>query len=148
MEGTLALLGALWALDQELRTLSRRMERHLGVTGPQRLALRMIGESPGLQPSALASLLHLHPSTVSGLIARLSRKGLVRVGRDSADGRRVLLVLTPKGTRINRQRRGTAEFAVRRVCRALARTQLETAVQVLEQLRRSAAEERTRSLPV
>ncbi len=142
---TLVLLGALWALDQELRTLSRGMERQLGVTGPQRLALRMIGEWPGIQPAVLASALHLHRSTVTGLIARLTRKGLVRTTRDVADARRLRLSLTPRGARINRQHRGTAEFAVARVCRTLDAGTLDTALQVLEGLRRSVAAERARS---
>jgi len=143
---TLVLLGSLWALDQELRSLSRRMERHLGVTGPQRLAIRVIGESPGVQPGALASQLHLHPSTVTGLIARLARKGLVRARRDAVDGRRIRLSLTPRGERINRQRRGTAEFAVNRVCDEITVGQLGSAIRVLEKLRRSVASERTRTV--
>ena len=141
-ETTLEFLGALWALDQELRALSKRMERQLGVTGPQRLALRIIGLSPGLPASGLASALHLHPSTVTGLVLRLTRKGLVQRRRDPGDGRRVLLLLTERGARINARRRGTVEAAVSRSLGDLTPGYLATVREVLEQLRQSVLRER------
>ncbi len=146
-ESTLEFLGALWALDQELRALSKRMERQLGVTGPQRLALRIIGLSPGQPASALASALHLHPSTVTGLVLRLTRKGLVRRRRDREDGRRVLLVLTERGVRINARRRGTVEAAVSRSLGDLPPGYLATVREVLEQLRQSVLRERLEGPP-
>ncbi len=139
---TLRFLRALWALDQELRALSKRMQRQLGVTGPQRLALRVIGRSPGLPASALASALHLHRSTVSGLILRLSQKGLVERRGDPGDARRVLLALTERGTRINARHRGTVESAVSRSLNHLAPGQLTTVREVLERLRQSVQLER------
>ena len=141
-EETLEFLGALWALDQELRGLSKRMERELGVTGPQRLALRIIGLSPGLPASALASALHLHPSTVTGLVLRLTRKRLVHRRRDPEDGRRVLLVLTDRGARINARRRGTVEAAVSRSLGELAPGHLATVRDVFERLRQAVLRER------
>lgn len=138
---TLQFLGVLWALDQELRTLSKRMEVQLGVTGPQRLALRLIGAWPSLPASALAAGLHLHPSTVTGLILRLVRKGLVRRQPDPRDGRRVLLVLTPRGVRINRQRRGTVEAAVSRLLLEVPSGRLAITRDVLGRLRESVGRE-------
>lgn len=140
---TLQFLGILWALDQELRALSKRMHLHLGVTGPQRLAIRIIGRSDSLPAGALASALHLHPSTVTGVVMRLSRAGLVRRRRDPGDGRRVLLALTARGARIDRHHRGTVEAAVSRALRDLHPGQLAAARDVLERLRQSVARERT-----
>jgi len=141
-EETLEFLGGLWALDQELRALSKRMQRQLGVTGPQRLALRIIGRSPGLPASALASALHLHRSTVTGLILRLSGKGLIRRLGDPVDARRVRLVLTERGARINARRGGTVESAVSRSLAQLAPGQLTTVRRVLDELRQSVRRER------
>jgi DNA-binding MarR family transcriptional regulator len=141
-EATLEFLQALWALDQELRALSKHMERRMGVTGPQRLALRIVGLAPGLPASGLASALHLHPSTVTGLITRLTRKGLIRRRRDPEDGRRVLLVLTPRGARINSKNRGTVEAAVSRSLGDLAPGHLATVRNVIEQIRQSVLRER------
>jgi DNA-binding MarR family transcriptional regulator len=142
LEETLEFLRALWALDQELRALSKRMEHQMGVTGPQRLALRIIGLSPGLPASELASALHLHPSTVTGLVVRLTRKGLVERRRDPDDGRRVSLVLTEWGARINARRRGTVEAAVSRALSHLSPGHLATVREVLDQLRQSVLRER------
>jgi DNA-binding MarR family transcriptional regulator len=139
---TLEFLGALWAVDQELRALSKKMQRQMGVTGPQRLALRIIGLSPGLPASALAAALHLHPSTVTGLLVRLTRKGLVQRRTDPGDGRRVRLVLTDRGARINARRRGTVESAVSRSLGHLTSGQLSTVREVLERLRQSVQLER------
>ena len=141
-ERTLEFMGALWALDQELRTLSKRMQRQLGVTGPQRLALRIIGGSPQLQAGTLASALHLHPSTVTGLVLRLTKKGLVRRLHDPGDARRILLVLTARGVRINRLRRGTVESAVSHLLHEVTPGQLAAAQRVLERLRHSVEREK------
>jgi MarR family transcriptional regulator, organic hydroperoxide resistance regulator len=143
---TLEFMGALWAVDQELRTLSKRMQRRLGVTGPQRLALRIIGSSPRLQAGALASALRLHPSTVTGLLLRLTRKGLVRRQHDPGDARRILLVLTARGARINRLRRGTVESAVSRLLHELTPGQFTVAQSVLDRLRHSVEREREEGL--
>jgi len=139
---TLEFLGVLWALDQELRALSKRMQLRLGVTGPQRLALRIIGRSEPLRAGALASAMHLHPSTVTGVVMRLGRAGLVRRRRDPGDGRRVLLALTARGARIDRHHRGTVESAVSRMLHDLPPGQLAAAREVLERLRHSVARER------
>jgi DNA-binding MarR family transcriptional regulator len=141
-EETLEFLGSVWALDQELRALSKRMQRKLGVTGPQRLALRIIGLSPRIPASTLASALHLHRSTVTGLILRLTAKGLVKRCADPSDARRVLLVLTERGAQINARRRGTVESAVSRSLGHLTSGQLATVREVLERLRQSVRLER------
>jgi hypothetical protein len=39
----------LWAVDHGLHSTSKRMNTSIGVTGPQRLVLRMTGKFPGSQ---------------------------------------------------------------------------------------------------
>jgi len=108
----------LWALAHSLDARSRWMHRTYGVSGPQRLLARVIGLSPGCTPGEAARLLHLHPATVTRLVARLERLGLVRRARDLSDARRLRLTLTARGRRVNGMRTGTIEQAV---TRALAR---------------------------
>lgn len=108
----LAFLQSLWALVHELQTSSKRMLRTIGVTGQQRLVLRVVGLRPGLAPGELAQVLHLHPSTLTGVLARLRRQRLIVVAADPADGRRVRLTLTAQGRRINAARRHTVEAVV------------------------------------
>ena len=105
----------IWALDHGLQSLSKRMQRSLGLTGPQRVALRVLGRRPGITAGALAGILRVHPSTLTGVLHRLERRGLVRRTRDPEDGRRALLELTPRGRKLDITSPGTVEAVVARV---------------------------------
>jgi len=110
----LDFLRLLWAINHGLNTTSRRMQNEFGITGQQRLVIRIIGAFPGLSAGALAAVLHIHPSTVTGILQRLESRQLVRRRADPADGRRLQLQLTPKGRRLTTPRVGTVEASVRR----------------------------------
>lgn len=99
--GVLEFLRTLWELDHALQTASKEMLRKHGVTGPQRLVLRIVGRFPQLSPGALAAILHLHPSTLTGIVKRLERRGLLTRRKDPRDRRRVFLGLTPEGRRFD-----------------------------------------------
>ena len=94
---TLDFLRELWALDHAMQKRSKKMAKELGITGPQRLALRLVSRFPGLPAGRLARLLHLHPSTVSGIVKRLASRGLIARGTDGPDRRRAMLRITPTG---------------------------------------------------
>ncbi|MEO7274275.1 MAG: MarR family transcriptional regulator [Vicinamibacterales bacterium] len=108
----LQFMRVLWALVHGLQQASKRMEQQTGVTGPQRLVLRVVGLFPGVSPGDLATLLHVHPSTLTGVLHRLVTRGLLVRATAAGDRRRALLTLTPAGVRLNRLRRGTVEQAV------------------------------------
>jgi MarR family transcriptional regulator, organic hydroperoxide resistance regulator len=110
----LQFMQLLWAITHGLQTTSKRMTRDLGVTGPQRLVLRVIGLFPGASPGTLARVLHVHPSTLTGVLQRLTTQGLLERTADPDDRRRSFLRLTARGTRVNAMGRGTVEAAVRR----------------------------------
>jgi DNA-binding MarR family transcriptional regulator len=114
----LEFMRLLWALDHALHSTSKWMEARLGITGPQRLVIRMIGRFPGVSAGALADLLHVHPSTLTGVLRRLAGRGAIRRTADPRDSRRALFWLTARGQSIDRLRSGTVEAAV---TRALAR---------------------------
>jgi DNA-binding MarR family transcriptional regulator len=115
---SLRFMKTLWALVHGLDVRSKWMERNLGVTGPQRLVLRIVGKTPGVAASEIAEALDLHPSTLTGILARLEKRGYLTRDVDPSDRRRARFRLTPRGLRIDRERTGTVEAAVRR---ALAR---------------------------
>jgi MarR family transcriptional regulator, organic hydroperoxide resistance regulator len=110
----LEFMRLLWAVDHELQSTSKWMEARLGVTGPQRLVIRMIGCFPGISAGALADLLHVHPSTLTGVLRRLDDRGAIRRTTDPRDSRRALFWLTARGRRIDRLRSGTVEAAITR----------------------------------
>lgn len=111
---TLQFMQRLWELFHALAVRSKRMGRTLGVTGPQRLVIRVVGQSPDATASQISAILGLHPSTLTGVLARLENQRLLQRRIDTADRRRVRFRLTPAGRRIDRERRGTVEAAVRR----------------------------------
>lgn len=112
MPDVLQFMQLLWAVAHGLETASKRMAGDIGVTGPQRLALRVVGLFPGISAGALASILRLHPSTLTGVLQRLAAQGLLRRIDDPRDRRRAVLQLTARGARVNAAKRGTVESAV------------------------------------
>src|SRR5690606_29786655 len=67
----------LWSIDHGLQTTSKRMEALLGITGLQRMVLRLVGRFPGISAGNLARILHVHPSTLTGVLKRLEEKQFV-----------------------------------------------------------------------
>lgn len=130
----LDFLRLLWAVDHGLNRMSKRMEAELGVTGPQRLAVRFIGRFPGLSAGKLASILHMHPSTLTGILRRLELRELVTRRADPRDGRRSLLGLTSAGRRCDARQHGTVEAVVQDVLADSTREQIEAATELLTKL--------------
>lgn len=111
----LEFMKLLWALDHGLQSASKRMESRFGITGPQRLVVRIVGRFPGISAGALAEVLHVHPSTLTGVLRRLENRGMLLRRNDPKDARRALFGLTPRGRKMDTLRTGTVEQAVRRV---------------------------------
>lgn len=119
----LEFMRALWALDHAFQSASKRMETRLGVTAPQRIVVRIVGRFPRISAGEVAEILHVHPSTLTGVLKRLEARGVLARTADPKDGRRALLSLTPRGRELDQLRTGTVESAVRKV---LARIPAQT----------------------
>ena len=127
----LELLRLVWAIDHGLQTVSKRMARTMGVTGPQRLVIKIVGRFPGISAGQLARILHLDPSTLSGVLRRLEARGLLTRKEDPSDGRRAMLRLTAKAKKIETAAVGTAESAVQDVLREVPARKLAAVRDVL-----------------
>ena len=112
LDSVLDFMRLLWSIEHGLQRLSKKMEAELGVTGPQRLVLRIVGQFPGMSASELAHILRLHPSTITGILKRLVAKGWLERRQDPSDTRRVQLLLKAQAVRFTRMSRGTVEYAV------------------------------------
>jgi len=130
----LEFLRTLWAVDHGLARLSTRMKRTIGATGPQRLAIRLIGRTRGIGPAELANLLHVHRSAATGIVQRLEARGLLTREVHPRDSRRLLLFLTPAGQKVDRNDRGTIEARVRQVLANSSAEETTAAVRVLDRL--------------
>lgn len=140
-EATAASLGEvldfmrlLWSIDHGLQTTSKRMEATLGITGLQRMVLRLVGRFPGISAGELARLLHVHPSTLTGVLKRLEAKGHVARGHDPLDARRALFTLTSKGRALDVPATGTVEAAVTRALARISAPKMGSAREVLRAL--------------
>ncbi len=131
-----SLLQLMWAIDHGIELRSKRMEAALGVTISQRMVLHLLGRLPDATAGSLARLLRQHPSTLTGILRRLEREGLVRRAADPGDRRRTLLMLTRAGIALDRDKAHSLEPAIRRVLRKLDPKQLQLAAQAMEVLTR------------
>lgn len=136
LDDALSFLRVIWRLAHALDARSKWMASNQGVTGPQRMAIRMIGRAPGLPAGTLARHLHLHPSTVSGILGRLEERGLVARARDTSDSRRAMLVLTRLGRTVDLERSGTVERSVETVLNRYDATSVALVRRILADLAR------------
>jgi MarR family transcriptional regulator, organic hydroperoxide resistance regulator len=124
----------LWSVDHALQRTSKQMDKNLGVTGPQRLVIRVVGNRPGVSAGDVARTLKIHPSTLTGILQRLEQRKIIRRVTDPADGRRIFLYLYGLGETLNAARAGTVEEAVERVLGKLLAGQVAGTRRVLEAL--------------
>ncbi len=134
LDESLEFLQALWALDHGLQTVSKRMKGQLGLTGLQRLVLRILGRNPRLSAGELARTLHLHPSTLTGVLDRLQRQKLLQRKADAGDRRRALFQVTAAGNALLLRRSGTVEHAVSQLLQQAPPGRIAAARAVLDQL--------------
>lgn len=130
----LAFMRTLWALEHGLSRRSWEMHRRLGVTGPQRLVLRVVSRLGPLSQGALAQVLHLNPASVTRLARALERRRLLHRLPDPHDRRRVLLELGAAGARVDRSTDRTVEGAVREALATSSRREIAVARRLVERL--------------
>jgi DNA-binding MarR family transcriptional regulator len=131
LDPVLNFLRLLWRIEHGLQRASKRMETTVGITGPQRLVLRIVGQFPELSAGELAHIIQLHPSTVTGILHRLATRKLLARRRDREDTRRIRLTLMPRARRLTRVTSGIVERAVADTFTRLAPSSIVAAQEVL-----------------
>ncbi len=109
---TLSFLSSIWRLNHCLERASKHMESRIGVTGQQRMVIRVIGRYPRITPGQVARALWIDAGTLSAALKRLEARKLVRRERDANDRRRVMLQLTEAGAVYDVPTAATVEAAV------------------------------------
>jgi DNA-binding MarR family transcriptional regulator len=94
------VLDDLRRIVRVLRRSSRAAERTVGLNGAQLFVMQVLAAHPKLSLNQLATRTRTHQSTVSVVVSRLVRRGLVARTRSQTDGRSVLLALTAAGQRL------------------------------------------------
>lgn len=134
LDPVLDFLRLLWSIEHGLQRLSKRMNAELGVTGPQRLVLRVVGQFPGISAGELAHVLRLHPSTITGILQRLVDRGLLERTRHPHDSRRARLHLKRQAKAFTQTSSGPVEQVVKRVLKQTGASSAEAARNLLSAL--------------
>lgn len=134
LEKVIEFMQVLWALDHALQERSKAMAARIGVTSPQRLALRIIHSKPGISSGEVADKLFLDPSTLTGVLKRLESNGLLTRHKDKADHRRSLLHTTAAGEALLGQTEHTVEAVVREALESEKGKAVRKASAVLEHI--------------
>ena len=131
LDPSLDFMRLLWGIEHGLQSTSKRMEAKLGITGPQRLVLRIVSQFPGVAPGELARIVRLHPSTITGVVQRLVTKGYLSRELDPSDSRRVRLRIRDAAKKYTQRPGGTVEGAIARALARVPKTQMRHARHVL-----------------
>jgi len=91
------ILTALRRISQAIDIWSRELWLDFGLTAPQLATLREILAGKNVTPVTLATALHLAQPTVTGILHRLEKRGLIKRERSTSDRRSVLAVVTTRG---------------------------------------------------
>lgn len=94
---TAAIVQGLRRIVKALQTYSQDVRSGYGLTGPQLWALKTLRRNGRMPVGRLAAALAVNQSSVSVLVDRLVRRGLVRRIRGRTDRRFVEIALTPRG---------------------------------------------------
>ena len=91
------IMQSLRRIFKAIQDYSQEVSQKFGITGPQLWALKTISTSGSLPLGQLSKRMYLHPSTITGVVDRLEKKGYVARDRVLKDRRIVMVKLTPKG---------------------------------------------------
>jgi DNA-binding MarR family transcriptional regulator len=94
------IMQSLRRIFKAIQDYSQKVFHEYGITGPQLWALKTISATGGLSLGELSKKMYLHPSTVTGVVDRLEKKGYVSRDRAQKDRRVVKVQLTPLGKRL------------------------------------------------
>lgn len=97
------ILEAVIYLYTESRRITKELARRAELTGPQLTVVKLLEQVGDLSLSGLSEKIRAQNSTVTGIIDRMEREGLVVRERSKEDRRVVYIKLTPKGRELARE---------------------------------------------
>jgi DNA-binding MarR family transcriptional regulator len=117
-----------------LHSFSQDVYRSYGLTGPQLWALKTLQQEGPLTAGQLAGALAVHQSSVSILVDRLERRGLVQRERGAADGRVVQVALTKRGAALSRRAPEPAQGRLLHGLQGMSRIEVRRLRQAVDRL--------------
>jgi DNA-binding MarR family transcriptional regulator len=129
-----AIVTGLRRIVRALELYSQDVRRSFGLTGPQLWALKTLERTGPLTAGDLATELLVQQSSLSLLIRRLERRGLVRRARLKDDRRFVRIELTEKAIPICRSAPAPTQGRLRHGLERMSRARLARIRQSVEDL--------------
>ncbi len=123
-------------LYTESRRLTKGMAREVGLTGPQLTVLKLLETFQDLSLSSLSERIRAQNSTVTGIIDRMEREGLVGRERSTSDRRVVHIKLTEKGAALAREVRVEPLEIFRSALTSLTAADLKDLLRILMKLQK------------
>src|SRR6187551_3719029 len=97
------VLEAIIYLYTESRRITKELAKRADLTGPQLTVVKLLEQVGDLSLSELSDKIRAQNSTVTGIIDRMEREGLVTRERSKEDRRVVYIKLTAKGRDLARE---------------------------------------------
>ena len=91
---------AIRKIIQSIALNSRSLVKRVGLTGPQLVVLQEVADSGEVSVGAVARAVSLSQGTVTDIVERMEKRGLVNRRRSDFDRRRVLVHATESGKQL------------------------------------------------
>jgi homoprotocatechuate degradation regulator HpaR len=119
---------------EAVMTHNRPRLREHGLSDQQWRVLRVLGEHGTVETGRVAREAYILGPSLTGVLARMERDGLVRRERDPADQRRTVVEATAKGLKLVERLSSAVEAHYQWMERTLGKDKLTTLYQLLDEL--------------
>ena len=91
---------ALRKIIQAIDMNSKKLVKRVGLTGPQLVILQEIDNLGEVTAGEIARAVSLSQATVTGILERMEKRGLLARQRSDSDKRRIMVRITPSGNHV------------------------------------------------
>jgi len=119
---------------ESLMTRTRPRLREHGLSDQQWRVLRVLGEHGTVETGRVAREAYILGPSLTGVLARMERDGLVRRERDPADQRRTVVEATAKGRKMVERMSHTVEAHYQWLEQSLGKQKLAQLYELLDEL--------------
>lgn len=123
-------------LYTESRRITKGLASQFGLTGPQLTVVKLLETFENLSLSSLSERIRAQNSTVTGIIDRMEREGLVRRDRSTTDRRVVHIRLSEKGQKLAGQIQVEPMELFRGALQSLSQADLRDLLRIMNKLQR------------
>jgi MarR family transcriptional regulator, organic hydroperoxide resistance regulator len=131
-----AIVETLIYLYTESRRLTKGLASQFGLTGPQLTVIKLLETLGDLSLSSLSERIRAQNSTVTGIIDRMEREGLVRRERSTSDRRVVYIRLSEKGAKLAKDIEVEPMEIFRSALTSLSSAELRDLLRILSKLQK------------